>query len=214
MTPESRNSTSGPSTTENLEREFLKLQTEYYSDRKWLFRFFFFFLGFAAFVISVLYGLTTDEIGKKIKDELSGTAMQSASDSIKTIMKRMAFISKSADSMYELLSSKSGFDITTGSTDPENTAWREYSKDAIVLDVNTTSHNFKTTPIYLTTLGGISGHYVITGITSIYGANPNGFTVYIKSTIPFKEKDLLSEAKQSKWHVQWVALNARMDTRK
>ncbi len=212
MSPQSQNSPTGSSVNENLEKEFLKLQTEYYSDRKWLFRFFFFFLGFAAIVISVLYGLTTDEIGKKIKDELSGTAMQSASDSLKVIMKRMAFISQSADSIYRLLSNKSEFDIITGSTDPENTAWSEYSQDAIKLEVNTTSYNFKSTPIYLTTLGGNSAHYVTIGITSIYNSNPNGFTVYIKSTTP--SKNLLSEAKQSKWYVQWVALNPRTDTRK
>lgn len=62
----------------------------------------------------------------------------------------------------------------TGSTDPENTIWREYSKDAIMVEVNTANYNFKSTPIFLTSLGGNSAHYVTTGITSIYGANPNG----------------------------------------
>ena len=212
MSPDPKSSTVDQSKFEDFEKEFVKLQTEYHSDRTWLFRIFFILLAVVTIVLRLLYDSTTEEIAKKINEELSNIAIQSASDSIKSVMKKVAFISQSADSIYRLLSSKSGFDIMTGSTDPENTIWREYSKDAIMVEVNTANYNFKSTPIFLTSLGGNSAHYVTTGITSIYGANPNGFTVYIKSTIPFK--DLLSEAKQSKWHVRWVALNSRMDTRK
>jgi hypothetical protein len=97
--------------------------------------------------------------------------------------------------------------IARGKTPVGNTAWRQYFVDGIFVDVDTSLAGFKTTPIYISSLGGES-HWGIIGATSIYDPTPTGFRVYVRyatggSLTP-------AEANQNRWHINWIAVPEEM----
>jgi hypothetical protein len=102
--------------------------------------------------------------------------------------------------------------VVSGSTPPGNTAWYQHSNQpdavfggqGIFVDVNTSSAGFTTTPIYITSIGGTSHHWAITGATSIYNPTPTGFRVYVR----FPNGDSLTPAiaNQYGWHINWIAV--------
>lgn len=97
--------------------------------------------------------------------------------------------------------------IASGSTPVGNTAWQLYggSEAGIFVDVDTSLAGFTTTPIYITSLGGISGHWRTTGATSIYVPTPTGFRVYIRL---FDGGSLTPAlANQLGWHINWIAVS-------
>jgi hypothetical protein len=95
--------------------------------------------------------------------------------------------------------------IAKGSTPVGNTAWQQYSDgEGVFVDVDTSSAGFKTTPIYITSLGGRLGHWGTTGATSIYEPTPTGFRVYVR----WSTGGLLTpaEANGAGWHINWIAV--------
>jgi hypothetical protein len=95
--------------------------------------------------------------------------------------------------------------VASGSTPVGNTAWQQYPDgEGIFLDVDTSSFGFETTPIYITSLGGKSGHWGTTGATSIYDPTPKGFRVYVR----FSSGGELTPAgaNQLGWHINWIAV--------
>jgi len=95
--------------------------------------------------------------------------------------------------------------IAKGSTPIGNTAWQQYADgESIFVDVDTSSAGFTTTPIYITSLGGTSGHWGTTGATSIYYPTPTGFRVYVR----FSTGDQLTPAGANGigWHINWIAV--------
>jgi hypothetical protein len=95
--------------------------------------------------------------------------------------------------------------IASGSTPVGNTAWQQYPDgEGVFVDVDTSSARFKTTPIYITSIGGTTGHWGTTGATSIYLPTPTGFRVYVRwstggSLTP-------AEANKAEWHINWIAV--------
>jgi len=82
----------------------------------------------------------------------------------------------------------------SGSTD-----WKEYTDDAIFVDVDTSSCDFSNTPVYVTSMGGES-HWQTTGSSEPYKETETGFRIYIyKSGITF------SQAGTWNWNVKWIA---------
>ena len=101
--------------------------------------------------------------------------------------------------------------IGRGSTPVGNTAWQPYflgggltAGEGIFVDVDTSSAGFKTTPMYITSLGGTGYHWGTTGATSIYTPTPTGFRVYIR----FPDGSSLTPAfaNQYGWHINWIAV--------
>jgi len=98
--------------------------------------------------------------------------------------------------------------IARGTTPVGNTAWQQYSDgESIFVDVDTSSGGFTSTPIYITSLGGIGYHWVTTGATSIYAPTPTGFRVYVR----FARADWSGAltpafANENKWHINWIAV--------
>jgi hypothetical protein len=95
--------------------------------------------------------------------------------------------------------------VYRGSTPVGNTAWQQYSTgDGVFVNVDTSSAGFTTTPIYITSLGGRSDHWLTIGATSIYVPTPTGFRVYVRwanggSLTP-------AIANQNGWHINWIAV--------
>jgi hypothetical protein len=95
--------------------------------------------------------------------------------------------------------------IARVSTPVGNTAWQQNPDgEGVFVDVDTSSAGFKTTPIYITSLGGNTHHWGTTGATSIYAPTPTNFRVYVRwsgggSLIP-------AVANQYEWHINWIAV--------
>jgi len=95
--------------------------------------------------------------------------------------------------------------IAKGSTPVGNTAWQQYPDgEGVFVDVDTSSAGFKTTPIYITSLGGRLAHWSTTGATSIYTPTPTGFRVYVRWSTggPLTP----AEANYNQWHINWIAV--------
>jgi hypothetical protein len=95
--------------------------------------------------------------------------------------------------------------IARGSTPVGNTAWQQYPDgEGIFLDVDTSSAGFTSTPIYITSIGGTSGHWGTTGATAIYDPTPTGFRVYVR----FSTGGQLTPAGANGlgWHINWIAV--------
>jgi hypothetical protein len=98
-----------------------------------------------------------------------------------------------------------------GSTPVGTTAWQQYFdqgagvfEQGVFVDVDTSSAGFTTTPIYITSIGGNSSHWVTTGATSIYNPTPRGFRVYVRYSTG--QPITPQEANQLGWHINWIAV--------
>jgi hypothetical protein len=90
--------------------------------------------------------------------------------------------------------------LCTGQTAQGATGWQQYNADGIYLDVNTAGCGFASTPLYLTSLGGLGSHWVSSGATAIYGPTATGFRVYVN--FPGITPALANEWG---WHLNWNA---------
>lgn len=98
--------------------------------------------------------------------------------------------------------------IASGSTTPGATNWQVYNQGGIYVDVDTSAAGFTSTPVYVTSIGGNTGHWRITGGSSVYQATATGFRVYIRwDQISETEEALTPEmANGNKWHINWIAV--------
>ena len=95
--------------------------------------------------------------------------------------------------------------IARGSTPVGNTAWQQYfDGEGVFVDVDTSSAGFKTTPIYITSIGGETSHWGTTGATSIYFPTPTGFRVYVRWSTGGALTP--ATANQFGWHINWIAV--------
>jgi hypothetical protein len=95
--------------------------------------------------------------------------------------------------------------IAKGSTPVGNTAWQQYfDGQGVFVDVDTSSAGAKTTPIYITSLGGRNAHWGTIGATSIYFPTPTGFRVYVQ----WSAGGALTPATANElgWHINWIAV--------
>jgi hypothetical protein len=95
--------------------------------------------------------------------------------------------------------------ICSGRTIPGNTLWQTYAGGkGIYVDIDTTTCNFSSIPVYITSIGGNGNHWGTTGATSVYLATKTGFRIYVRwvdySTIT------PASANQLHWHINWIAM--------
>ena len=109
--------------------------------------------------------------------------------------------------------------IVVGRTDPA--AWRAEGDRVIFVDVVTSSYNFTTIPVYVTSLGGNAEPQQVVGRTSLYppgdppadrsaesrhpkGPTKEGFRVRVN----FAKGGLLSpaQAQSGFWHINWITI--------
>ncbi|GMT98398.1 hypothetical protein KH5H1_25170 [Corallococcus caeni] len=90
--------------------------------------------------------------------------------------------------------------LCTGQTQQNATAWQQYTHEGIYVDVNTASCAFSETPLYFTSIGGLSTHWVSSGATSIYTPTPTGFRIYV-----YLPGITPGQANAYGWHINWQA---------
>jgi hypothetical protein len=97
-----------------------------------------------------------------------------------------------------------------GQTKPGATAWQQYpSGTGIFVDVDTSAGKFSTTPVYVTSLAGISHHWATTGSGSVYKPTSTGFRIYIRwaDGKPMTPDDIAGFA----WHINWIGIETIAD---
>jgi hypothetical protein len=94
-----------------------------------------------------------------------------------------------------------------GQSDP-GVGWQDYAAGAgLFIDVDTRAAGFTATPIYITCLGGTSGHWELTGGGAVYTPTPTGFRIYIRRSAGTKLTP--ADATAAGWHVKWIGIQAR-----
>lgn len=97
--------------------------------------------------------------------------------------------------------------IGSGSTPKGSTNWQQYPGGAgVFVDINTSAAGFKTTPVYLTSIGGDSSHWATTGATSVYFPTPNKFRIFVR----WSDGNALTPAQANSlgWHINWVGIES------
>ncbi len=85
--------------------------------------------------------------------------------------------------------------------------WQVYTGGGgpgIFIDVNTGSGKFTNTPVYVTSLGGSSSHWALTGGSAVYLPTPTGFRIYVR--FPDGAPITPAMASTNGWHVKWVGV--------
>ncbi len=111
---------------------------------------------------------------------------------------------ESPEQYISQVGTQSQFHMGAGRTTPGATNWQPYGSNGIYVDVDTSSAGFTTTPVYVTSIGGISSHWQTTGATSIYQASPTTFRVYVR----FSDGSAITPAVANsyQWHINWIAM--------
>ena len=93
--------------------------------------------------------------------------------------------------------------ICMGVTPPSN--WSSFYADTLTIRVDTSSCKFPRTPKYFTSVTGTLYHYIVTGHSSIYDAQPGRFDLYVRGG-GASASDMLSWSKQYRWTIQWIGV--------
>ncbi|MGH3672742.1 MAG: hypothetical protein ACRDSH_19280, partial [Pseudonocardiaceae bacterium] len=91
-----------------------------------------------------------------------------------------------------------------GGTTRAGEGWQIHSPTGIYLDVDTSEGMFRTTPVYVTSLGGSSSHWATAGGNSVSNPTSNGFRVYLRWSdgTPLTP----AEANAGQWRVNWIGI--------
>jgi hypothetical protein len=92
--------------------------------------------------------------------------------------------------------------INVGSTQAGTTNWQSYGTNAIYVDVDTSAARFTATPLYFTSIGGITNQRDAQGINAIYSATSKGFRIYLRNWNGVALTPAYANSKG--WCVQWL----------
>ncbi len=87
----------------------------------------------------------------------------------------------------------------TGKSTLANTVWKQYGKSGLSTRLTTTGCQ---APLVFATLSGDRSHWYTTGASSIYGADANGFRIYVNRTGVTP-----AFASDNGWHVHWTRVS-------
>jgi len=94
---------------------------------------------------------------------------------------------------------KSKAGTCAGQTMPAQTDWKQYHKDGVYVDVDTSDCGFSKTPVYKTSIGGLS-QWKTKGSSALYSVTKKGFRVYI-----YYPGIKVKAATSWRWHIKWIA---------
>ncbi len=97
--------------------------------------------------------------------------------------------------------------LLTGQTEPVTTHWKRYknTKNGIWTEVDIPGDHFSRPPLIFSSLSGGGSHWAVSGTSSIYHNKAESFRIYLKWTGDLAA-DLLPVAKESGWHINWMAV--------
>lgn len=86
------------------------------------------------------------------------------------------------------------------------TLWTTYSDTGITMNIDTSNCTFNSTPLYFTSIAGISSHWDLIGYGAIYSATPSSFMIYARSFSGLNSTVLLTLATARQWNVNWFGI--------
>lgn len=86
------------------------------------------------------------------------------------------------------------------------TQWQVYSSDTIYITVDTSSCNFARTPMYITSIGGSSSHWTLTGYNAIYLPTNSSFMLYAKGWPAYSSSIMMNYSTTYTWIVNWAGM--------
>ena len=72
--------------------------------------------------------------------------------------------------------------------------------------VDTRNCSFDSTPLYFTSMGGLSNHFALGGYTAIYNAKNNTFAVYVLPLYTYANTLMLSDSQTYQWNLNWLGI--------
>jgi hypothetical protein len=87
---------------------------------------------------------------------------------------------------------------------PHFKSWKKFGSSGLYLDVDTSRCHFDTKPNYVVSVIGDSGHWQLTGVSSVYSATRRTFRMFIWHPSLYAN-NLLLAAKRYKWEINWLA---------
>jgi hypothetical protein len=91
---------------------------------------------------------------------------------------------------------------SAGITRAGKSGWKQFSRDTIYVDVDTSACNYGSTPSLVTALHGAADHWRTQGSHAIYKATATGFRVYVSHMS--SEAITAAKAEEMHWAVSWV----------
>ncbi len=89
--------------------------------------------------------------------------------------------------------------LCTGRTEPED--FEQAGDNGLKVKVDLSACGFEAPPVLMTSLGGVEGHALTRGATSVYWADAENFTVFVQ-----KSKITVEQARAWDWHINWSAM--------
>jgi hypothetical protein len=159
-------------------------------------------------IYQLLKGYIDNSVARVLQDESTRrafTRIRERSTQADKLLIHIAEVNNEAIGRLDQIKGAAGsigmFRIASGRTNPDD--WKANGEGITVL-VDTSSGGFSEMPIYLVTLvGGGENAWAVTGATSIYGATPSRFKIFIRLPFGHLSPD---EAKKQRWSIQWVGL--------
>ena len=87
-----------------------------------------------------------------------------------------------------------------------HTLWQLYNIDGITMAIDTSNCTFTSTPLYFTSMAGISSHWILTSYTAIYSPTPNSFRVFARAMNGWNSTEMLDYAQLYSWDINWVGI--------
>jgi hypothetical protein len=66
---------------------------------------------------------------------------------------------------------------------PYASIWQLYSTDGIMMNIDTSNCSFNSTPLYFTSVSGISSHWGLADYGAIYVPTTNSFLIFARSLV-------------------------------
>jgi hypothetical protein len=86
------------------------------------------------------------------------------------------------------------------------TLWQIYTNYSMYMTIDTSSCNYNRTPLYFTSMAGITWHYALSGYGGIYLPTRTSFTIYTQNLLNWNASYLMSLAASDTWNVNWFGL--------
>jgi hypothetical protein len=86
------------------------------------------------------------------------------------------------------------------------TRWARTTRDdTIQMNIDTSSCRLESTPLYLTSITGTAGHYLLVGVNAIYEPTESSFHIDVRSLDNATADTMMARSAQFQWNINWIA---------
>src|SRR5690349_4942199 len=82
--------------------------------------------------------------------------------------------------------------------------WTILYSNTLILNVDTSSCQFNSTPLYFTSFSGAGNHYGLASYTAIYKPTKTSFTICVTSLFGWSAALMLNYSSSAQWNINWL----------